>query len=284
MPVYYVEQLLVSGIRYEGGQEMNSEFNNSIVLATNLIRFIGDKISTSNKIIPLLEVLEADECSGIEMDINKIIGSSNSILTKAVFDELLDRNIIIAQKITSFSFHNINLTFDGWALYEAEKKGQIGGNYGFVAMQFNDHFLDQFVKNVVKPAVKEGTGYDLKEMRDPDDLRAGVIDNIMRVNIRGAAFVIADLTHDNSGAYWEAGYAEGLGKPVIYICEKKTFDTRRGGTHFDTNHCTTLFWSKDDDSDSFCKDLIATIRNSLESKADPHFSWPSKNPPLHGRR
>ena len=40
--------------------------------------------------------------------------------------------------------------------------------------------------------------------------------------IRDAKFVIADLTHDNNGAYWEAGYAEGLGKPVIYICEKET--------------------------------------------------------------
>ena len=53
--------------------------------------------------------------------------------------------------------------------------------------------------------------------------------------------MLVDLTHDNSGAYWEAGYAEGLGKPVIYICEQTKFDSAK--THFDTNHSTTIMWS-----------------------------------------
>ena len=66
--------------------------------------------------------------------------------------------------------------------------------------------------------------------------RAGVIDKIMRTQIRDAAFVIVDLTHDNPGAYWEAGYAEGLGKPVIYICEKGKFEATK--SHLDMNHCT----------------------------------------------
>ncbi len=79
-------------------------------------------------------------------------------------------------------------------------------------MQFGDSELDPFVKNVVKPAVKEDIGYDLVDMRDV--AQAGVIDNILRTWIRDAAFLIVDLTRDNPGAYWEAGYAEGLGKPL----------------------------------------------------------------------
>ena len=79
-------------------------------------------------------------------------------------------------------------------------------------------------------------------MRDVS--QAGIIDNIMRTQIRDAAFIIIDLTHDNAGAYWEAGYAEGLGKPVVYICERKKFETAT--THFDTNHCTTVPWSIED--------------------------------------
>ena len=129
---------------------------------------------------------------------------------------------------------------------------------GFIAMQFGDTDLDAFVQEVVKPAVKDEIGYDLVDMRDVG--RAGIIDNIMRVQIRDAKFVIADLTHDNNGAYWEAGYAEGLGKPVIYICEKTKFDNEK--SHFDTNHCTTIPWSKNDAKD-FKKELIATIRRSL---------------------
>ena len=91
----------------------------------------------------------------------------------------------------------------------------------------------------------------------------------MRTQIRDAAFVLVDLTHDNSGAYWEAGYGEGLGKPVIYICEQNKFDTEK--THFDTNHCTTVAWSIGD-PEPFVERLIATLRRSLNlfpSEATP---------------
>ena len=127
-----------------------------------------------------------------------------------------------------------------------------------MAMKFNDPELDSFVSGVVKPAARE-IGYELVDMRDV--ARAGVIDNIMRTQIRDSAFVIADLTHDNSGAYWEAGYAEGLGKPVVYICERTKFND--ASTHFDTNHCTTVPWSSDD-PEGFRRELIATLRRSLD--------------------
>ena len=125
-------------------------------------------------------------------------------------------------------------------------------------MQFGDDGLDTFIRDVVKPAVRDDIGYDVVDMRDVS--QAGVIDNIMRIQIRDAAFVIADLTHDNHGAYWEAGYAEGLGKPVIYICEQTKFDKEK--SHFDTNHCTTVLWSRND-AEGFREKLIATLRRSL---------------------
>ena len=156
----------------------------------------------------------------------------------------------------------VNLTLEGWRQYESEKRGKFEGNCGFIAMQFGDPGLDDFVQDVVKPAVKNGIGYDLVDMRDV--AQAGVIDNIMRVQIRDSAFVIADLTHDNHGAYWEAGYAEGLGRPVVYICEKTKFEREK--SHFDTNHCTTVPWSRDD-SEGFSRELIATLRRSLDRSA-----------------
>jgi nucleoside 2-deoxyribosyltransferase len=97
--------------------------------------------------------------------------------------------------------------------------------------------------------------------RIDDQPEAGVIDNIMRQRIRNAPFVIADLTHANNGAYWEAGFAEGLGKPVIYLCKQTVWEERR--THFDTNHCTTLMWD-DAGHERFSKLLVASIRNSLK--------------------
>jgi nucleoside 2-deoxyribosyltransferase len=153
---------------------------------------------------------------------------------------------------------NVNLTLSGWERYGALKSGQDRGRNGFLALKFGDPVLDPFVRDVLKPTVKSQLNFEMFDMRDI--ARAGVIDNIMRAQIRDAAFVIVDLTHDNSGAYWEAGYAEGLGKPVVYICEKSKFDQAK--THFDTNHCTTVLWSVDE-AEVFRQQLIATLRRSL---------------------
>ena len=235
------------------------------VQATNIVRFIGDKVSRSGEAVNQLPAY-----------FYATIGALNREAAIRLTKELVERQILIADPLGTAvgidpttgrrfdSFSNINLSLDGWEQYESEKRGQFGGDYGFIAMQFDDIDLDPFVKDVVKPAVKEGTGYDLVDMRDIS--RAGIIDNIMRTQIRDAAFVIVDLTHDNPGAYWEAGYAEGLGKPVIYICEKKKFEAKK--THFDTNHCTTVPWSKDDDS--FSQELIATLRRSLDLSSIEH--------------
>ncbi len=182
-------------------------------------------------------------------------------LLREMYDNALITGIPIEAKGEPFRLLNANLTLDGWERYEAEKRGQVEGNYGFIAMKFNDEILDSFVRDVIKPCIKDALGYDLVEMRDVT--RAGIIDNIMRAQIRDAAFVLVELTHDNPGAYWEGGYAEGLGKPVIYLCEGGKFKNAK--THFDTNHCTTVCWVKDDEDakEDFRNTLVATLRRSL---------------------
>ena len=97
----------------------------------------------------------------------------------------------------------INMTLAGWSEYEREQKGEISGHSGFLAMQFGAASLEVLVRDAIKPALKEHLSLELQDMRDV--ARAGVIDNIMRAQIRDAAFLVVDLTHDNSGAYWEAG-------------------------------------------------------------------------------
>lgn len=163
-----------------------------------------------------------------------------------------------ADTLKTNNFARCALTFSGWERYEAERLGRLAGDYGFIAMKFGDPVLDGFLVNAIKPAI-ESLSFRLIDMRDA--ARAGIIDDIMRVTIRDSAFVLVDLTHDNYGAYWEAGFAEGIGKPVIYLCEKAKFDTR--GTHFDTNHLTTVPWDVADAGD-FSKRLIATLRNTLK--------------------
>lgn len=129
--------------------------------------------------------------------------------------------------------------------------------YGFLAMQYGDDILENLALNHMKPVVAS-FGFHLQDMRDIS--QSGVIDMLMRDALRKSHFVIADLTHGNSGAYWEAGFAEALHKPVIYTCEKLKFDEFK--THFDTNHCTTILWSSND-TQRFENDLTAALKRSL---------------------
>ena len=195
--------------------------------------------------------------------ISGIIGSPSEESADKIIEELHQQGLISMREpveaLDGTLFINVSLTLDGWERYEATKRGWLAGNYGFIAMKFGEVDLDDFVKNVVKPAVKNATGCDLVSFLDVR--KAGVLDTQLRAKIRAARFVIADLTHDNHGAYWEAGYAESLDKPVIYICEKTKFDEKK--THFDTNHCMTILWSRDNDA-GFCDELSATLRRSLD--------------------
>jgi nucleoside 2-deoxyribosyltransferase len=95
-----------------------------------------------------------------------------------------------------------------------------------MAMKFNQPDLDRVVEECFRPAVKR-TGFELRVLTDAQG--AGSIDDQLRSALLASRFVIADLTHGSHGAYWEAGFAEGLGLPVIYTCEKTAWDEQ--GTH-----------------------------------------------------
>jgi len=153
------------------------------------------------------------------------------------------------------------LSMDGWQRYEALKRGRSDSTKAFMAMKFGDPVLDAVYRDCLKPAVAQ-TGFDL--LRLDEKPRAGLIDDRPRVEIRSSRFIIADLTHRNLGAYWEAGYAEGLGKPVIYTCEKSVFE--KGNTHFDTNHHLTVPWEQANLADAVQR-LKDTIRATLPAEA-----------------
>jgi hypothetical protein len=151
------------------------------------------------------------------------------------------------------------ITFKGWLRVEDLRKTKVSSRDAFMAMKFGDAELNQFLNEVIRPSVTK-TGFRL--MKLDDEPKAGLIDDRMRLQIKSSRFLLADLSHGNKGAYWEAGYAEGLGKPVIYLCKQAVFDDEKSRPHFDTNHHLTVTWdiSKPDD---FASRLKATIRFSI---------------------
>lgn len=152
----------------------------------------------------------------------------------------------------------INLTALGWTRYEQLITAQISSRYAFFARKFDNQDLDLVFERCLYPTVKS-TGYELRTVTQ----KAGPVDAIIEDEIRRCRFLIADLTDGNNGAYWEAGFAEGLGKPVIYIC--RDADKETGAplkTHFDTDHRHTVRWSLGT-LDETAKRLKAVIRNTL---------------------
>ena len=155
-------------------------------------------------------------------------------------------------------------SFAGWDHYESLRRGAGKYRKAFMAMKFGDPALDAMLESVFKPSVQQA-GFDLVRLDDVP--RAGLIDDRLRVEIQASDFVVADLTHENLGAYWEAGYAEGLGKPVIYTCEHAKFEATK--THFDTNHHLTITWDSSAPATAGER-LKATVRATLPHLARQH--------------
>jgi hypothetical protein len=156
---------------------------------------------------------------------------------------------------------DLKLTMHGWDKYEQLRTTEIESRTAFMAMKFNQPDLDHVVEKCFRPAVKR-TGFELRVLTDNQP--AGSIDDQLRAAVLASRFVIADLTHGSHGAYWEAGFGEGLGLPVIYTCEKTAWEEQ--GTHFDTNHLNTIIWDPEDLTEAENR-LVATIRATFRADA-----------------
>ena len=193
-----------------------------------------------------------------------IIGAKSNEGFELIIDYLLEQRLIIGEKdhaIGSTGGGNFTLSMEGWNYYENLKVSGAVYRKAFMAMKFGDPTLDEIFSAVFKLSAAQA-GFELFNLSEKP--KAGLIDDRLRVEIQSSDFLVADLTHDNHGAYWEAGYAEGLGKPVIYTCEKVKFETVK--THFDTNHHLTIVWDKES-PDAAGEELKATIRATL-----PHLA------------
>lgn len=193
-----------------------------------------------------------------------VIGAKSPDGFALIVDHLFDTDLVKGDPAPSAGNAGqafVTLTFRGWDYFEELIRGQSEYRRAFMAMKFGDEVLTRIFSDVFQPAAR-CAGFEIFKLDDAP--RAGLIDNRLRVEIQSSDFLVADLTHDNNGAYWEAGYAEGLGKPVIYTCEATKFKERK--THFDTNHQLTIPWEAEAPAEAGAL-LTATIRATL-----PHLS------------
>lgn len=216
-----------------------------------------------NLAIYLAETLKVGECRTLSMDTcRSIVGSFSEKAADWVVESALERQWIKGSPFRSsggmVKIIDCRLTLQGWEWYNDIGRHR-RSRRAFMAMPYGQPDLAAIVKDHFTPAVAE-TGFQL--VRLDDEPKAGVIDNRLRVDIRRSRLLIADITHDNHGAIWEAGFAEGLGLPVIYTCEKSKIN----GKHFDIRNCQIVAW-ENGNLDSAVEMLKATIRNTLPDEA-----------------
>ena len=144
------------------------------------------------------------------------------------------------------------LTADGWARVEELQATKLGteSKQAFVAMWFSpdlDPIYHGGIASAISDAGFEPIRVDLIEHSDK------ICDRII-AEIRKSRFLVADFTGHRGGVYFEAGYAMGLGRPVIWLCRENDLVN----TQFDTRQYNHIVWKT-------AADLRERLRERIEA-------------------
>lgn len=108
----------------------------------------------------------------------------------------------------------MRLTQAGWQRAEELRRQRGPGNQAFVAMWFHTAMMPAF-KEGFEPALTD-TGH--KPYRIDLAAHNNKVDDEIIAEIRRSKILIVDVTGARPNAYFEAGFAMGLGIPVIWCC------------------------------------------------------------------
>ncbi|MGZ8957950.1 MAG: hypothetical protein ACXW0L_00540 [Methylosarcina sp.] len=233
--------------------------------------FIEDVIATipnyspikkQNKLLKAIELLTHYPGERVELVSEldaPLAWAQNSNEFDFYLSSLIERELINSPRSETYSLgaiksskFNVTITAKGWEHLETfavdlEEKTQV-----FVAMSFDTGLLSVYT-NSISPAIK-ATGYH--PYRVDSEPHLDRIDAKIIAEIKNSKFVVADVTQQKSGVYFEAGFAYGFGLPVIWCV--RSDDLRN--VHFDTRQYPHIVW---DNELSLKKELenfiIATI-------------------------
>ena len=138
---------------------------------------------------------------------------------------------------------------NGYKRIDELQRNKSAWNNALIAMKFGDE------TKAVREAIRKGViaaGYNpiiYDEVENNDYIMPELLKSI-----RDSKFVVADLSDHNNGAYFEEGYAMGIGKPVIQLCRKGV------ELHFDAAQKNTIVWETESElSDRLTNRIKATI-------------------------
>jgi nucleoside 2-deoxyribosyltransferase len=148
----------------------------------------------------------------------------------------------------------LRLTPSGWERVDELRRSIVQSNKVFVAMWF-DNTMTPIWEGAFKPELL-ALGYDPVRIDFQEHIDR--TDDRILAEIRTSGFVVADFTGARSGVYFEAGFAMGLGKPVVWTCKRDWIKE----LHFDTRQFNHILW---DDA----TDLREKLRNRVNGVIRP---------------
>ena len=145
------------------------------------------------------------------------------------------------------------ITAQGWQKIDELHKQERIVNQGFIAMSFKED--TNFIREAFRTAIKE-SGYSVAII-DEKEHNNQIVPEIF-YEIERSKFVVVDVTYPNYGAYYEAGYAQALGKPVIICCREDEFKSNTTRPHFDISQKSMIVWKDEND-------LIFRLKRRIEA-------------------
>ena len=259
---------LIAGYMYEtkGRRERNPLLEPSHILDFNIG---SDKRILSSPLIPktsmqkldkiLLNLYKSGNGFTIEFDFDDLVPAigyarnreelGNMLLALCELGYIKNTSNVVGGK-------NYTITIKGLERAESLLTEQNFSKRAFIAMRFSDDLKEVRDKSI-KPAC-EACGFEAYTV-DEEEHVGDITDKIIS-GIKTSRFVIADFTYNNPGVYYEAGYAKGLGIPVIKTCKKEWFESKdekgeKNRLHFDVEHDNMILWENAED-----------LRQRLESR------------------
>lgn len=145
------------------------------------------------------------------------------------------------------------ITAAGWQKIDELRKEEQIVHQGFIAMSFRSETKP--IREAFRTAMKE-SGYSVAVI-DEKEHNNQIVPEIF-YEIERSKFVVVDVTYPNYGAYYEAGYAQALGKQVIICCREAEFHDKSTRPHFDISQKSMVVW-KDE------ADLVQRLKRRIEA-------------------
>lgn len=140
------------------------------------------------------------------------------------------------EDLDDFSGRKVKILGKGWERIEQLTTDFSANVQVFVAMNIGDSWLDAVYKNHIKQAI-QSSGYKAYRI-DYDQKNMERLDNKIIKEIKNSRFLVADVSNQRQSVYYEAGYAHGLGIPVIWSVQ----NADKENLHFDTRQFPHQIW------------------------------------------